>query len=157
MSVALSIDDLRPRVGQEVAVSDWFTVTQDVINEFAATTRDMQWIHVDTERAARESPFRNADGQRCTVAHGFLTLALLTPLFESGLTITGAHAGVNIGFERLRFEGPVPAGSRIRGHFTLAAFEEVRGGAQLNWDVSVEREQDARVVLSARWLTRVWR
>ncbi len=86
MSIALSIDDLRARVGHEVAISDWFEVTQTVINEFAATTRDMQWIHVDTERAARESPFRNADGQRCTVAHGFLTLSLLTPLFESGIT-----------------------------------------------------------------------
>jgi acyl dehydratase len=157
MSTAFSIEDLRARVGHEVAVSDWLTVTQDVINEFAATTRDAQWIHVDTERAARESPFRNADGQRCTVAHGFLTLSLLTPLFESGITITGVRAGVNIGFERVRFEGPVPAGSRVRGRFTLAQFEDVRGGAQLNWDVTVEREADARPVLSARWLTRVWR
>lgn len=145
------------RVGHEVAASDWLTVTQDVINEFAATTRDAQWIHVDTERAARESPFRNTGRQRCTVAHGFLTLSLLTPLFESAITITGVHAGVNIGFERVRFEGPVPAGSRIRGRFTLAEFEAVRGGDQLNWDVTVEREVDARSVLSARWLTRVWR
>ena len=70
MSIALSIDDLRARVGQEVAVSDWFTVTQTVINEFAATTRDTQWIHVDTERAERESPFRNADGQPLPVTLG---------------------------------------------------------------------------------------
>lgn len=157
MNVVLAIDELRHRVGHEIALSDWFEVTQAVIDEFADATRDRQWIHVDTERAARESPFLDASGERCTVAHGFLTLSLLTHFVETSITFAGVQAGVNVGFERVRFLGPVPSGCRLRGRFTLEACDTVRGGAQLTWDVKVEREGDPRPVLAATWLTRLWR
>jgi len=157
MIVVLATDELRLHVGREVAISDWFDVTQTIIDEFAEATRDAQWIHVDTERAARESPFRNANGERCTVAHGFLTLSLLTHFIESCVKFTGVRAGVNIGFERVRFTGPVPAGSSLRARFTLESCEEVRGGFELSWDVAIERLGDRRPVLTATWLTRLWR
>jgi acyl dehydratase len=155
MTVVLTIDQLRDVVGREVAVSDWIEVTQTIIDEFAEATRDAQWIHVDTERAARESPFRDSAGRRCTVAHGFLTLSLLTVLLENCLRIAGVQAGMNIGFDRVRFVSPVPAGSLLRAHFALAEFEDVRGGAQLTWVVTIERQGEMRPALTAEWLTRV--
>jgi acyl dehydratase len=155
MTIFVSVDGLRDAVGREIAVSDWLPITQSIIDEFAEATRDAQWIHVDTERAARESPFRNAAGQRCTVAHGFLTLSLLTCLIESCLRITGAQAGVNVGFERVRFAAPVPAGSMLRGRFTLAKLEDLRGGLQLTWHVTVERQGELRPALTAEWITRL--
>jgi acyl dehydratase len=155
MTVVLSVDQLRDVVGREVAVSDWIEVTQTIIDEFAEATRDAQWIHVDTERAARESPFRDSAGRRCTVAHGFLTLSLLTVLLENCLRIAGVQAGMNIGFDRVRFVSPVPAGSLLRAHFALAEFEDLRGGVQLTWVVTVERQGEMRPALTAEWLTRV--
>ena len=155
MTVVLTVDQLRDVVGREVAVSDWIEVTQTIIDEFAEATRDAQWIHVDTERAARESPFRDSAGRRCTVAHGFLTLSLLTVLLENCLRIAGVQAGMNIGFDRVRFVSPVPAGSLLRAHFALAEFEDLRGGVQLTWVVTVERQGEMRPALTAEWLTRV--
>lgn len=154
-ATVVAVEQLRECVGREIAISDWITISQPIIDEFAEATRDAQWIHVDSERAARESPFVDANGQRCTVAHGFLTLSLLTCFIESCLRITGAQAGVNVGFDRVRFVAPVPAGSRLRGHFALANYEDVRGGVQLTWHVTVERYGDSRPALTAQWLTRL--
>lgn len=154
-ATVISIDELRDAVGREVAISDWIMVSQPIIDEFAEATRDAQWIHVDTERAALESPFRDSNGRRCTVAHGFLTLSLLTHLIESCLRITGVRAGMNVGFERVRFVTPVPAASRLRGHFGLVKLEDVRGGVQLTWLVSIELQDDMRPALTAEWLTRL--
>jgi acyl dehydratase len=151
----VSIEQLRDAVGREVALSDWLAVTQNIIDEFAEATRDAQWIHVDSERAARESPFRDSSGKRCTVAHGFLTLSLLTCLIESCLRISGASAGVNVGFDRVRFVAPVPSGSLMRGRFVLARLEDVHGGVQLTWYATVERQGEARPVLTAEWITRL--
>lgn len=155
MTAVLTVDQLRDVVGREVAVSDWIEVSQTMIDEFAEATRDAQWIHVDTDRAARESPFRDSSGRRCTVAHGFLTLSLLTVLLENCLRISGVQAGMNIGFDRVRFVSPVPAGSLLRAHFALAEFEDLRGGVQLTWVVTVERQGEMRPALTAEWLTRV--
>jgi len=155
MTTIISIDHLRDQVGREIASSDWIEVPQTVIDEFAEATRDAQWIHVDSERAARESPFRDNRGQRCTVAHGFLTLSLLTHFIESCLRITGARAGINIGFDRVRFVSPVPTGSLVRGRFALMRFEDLRGGVQLTWQVAVERRGDDRPALTAEWVTRL--
>jgi acyl dehydratase len=151
----LCIEDLLAQVGSEVAVSDWYEVAQHVIDEFADAINDPQWIHVDPARAARESPFRDPAGRRCTVAHGFLTLSLLTHLLENAIELTDRQAGINIGFNKVRFTGPVPAGSRVRGRFALSKFEAVAGGSQLTWHVTVEREGSDRPVLVADWLTRV--
>ena len=151
----LTLDELRAAVGTEVAVSDWFAVTQSVIGEFADATRDAQWIHVDTERAARESPFRNVAGERCTVAHGFLTLSLLSHFADSSYRVSGISAGVNVGFERVRFTAPVPSGSELRARFTLARCDDVTGGVQIAWQVSVERRGEERAALTAQWLVRL--
>ena len=118
-----SIAALRDHVGREVAISDWLAVSQDRIDQFAEATEDRQWIHVDPERAARESPFKE------TIAHGFLTLSLLSELGKRAMSVGGVRMGLNYGLNRVRFVSPVPAGSRIRGRFTLATVKEIDGGA----------------------------
>ena len=153
--VRTSLSNLAAKVGSEIGVSEWFEVTQQVIDDFAGATRDLQWIHVDAERAARESPFRTQDGAGCTVAHGFLTLSMLSHWMDSTVVITDRRAGINVGFNKIRFSGPVLVGSRIRARFTLASSDPIPGGAKLLWKVSVEREGQSRPVLTAEWLTRV--
>jgi len=143
-----SVDRLKEWIGKEVAVSDWFAVTQERIDAFAAATEDDQWIHVDRERAARESPYAT------TVAHGFLTLSLLPYLMREAVDIVGARMGINYGLNRARFTGPVPAGSRVRARFVLASAEEIEGGVQSVWSVTVEREGEAKPALVAEWVTR---
>ena len=143
-----NIRDLRDRIGQEIIVSDWMEITQKRIDRFADATEDHQWIHVDVQRARRESPFQ------ATVAHGFLTLSMLSRLLNSSIKFGTAKMGVNYGFNRLRFTGPVPAGSRVRGRFTLQALDEIEGGVQSTWGVVVEREGSEKPCLVAEWLTR---
>jgi acyl dehydratase len=143
-----SLDEIKRLVGTEVAVSDWFALTQERIREFAEATDDHQWIHVDEARAAAESPFRT------TIAHGFLTLSLLPHLLARTIEIRGARMGVNYGLNRVRFTGPVPAGARVRARFVLAACEDVPQGVQTTWTVTVEREGEPKPVLVAEWLTR---
>jgi len=144
----LSVSQLRTRVGTEIATSDWLEVTQEHINEFAEAIGDRQWIHVDPERAAKESPYGR------TIAHGFLTLSMLSHFMVQTITITGMRLGINYGLNRVRFTGPVPSGSRIRARFLLDAIEDIEGGVQMNWNVSVEREGEPKPVLVAEWLTR---
>jgi acyl dehydratase len=143
-----SLRDLRDRVGQEVVVSDWMEITQERINRFADATDDHQWIHVDVERARREAPFR------ATIAHGFLTISMLSRLLNSSIRFATARMGLNYGFNRLRFTAPVTAGSRVRGRFTLQALEEIEGGVQTTWGVVVEREGSDKPCLVAEWVTR---
>src|SRR5262245_40327468 len=100
--------------GKEVAVSDWLEVSQERINQFAEATEDRQWIHIDCERAARESPYKT------TIAHGFLTLSLLSALARLAISVGGVRMGINYGLNRVRFVSPVRASARIRGRFTLA-------------------------------------
>lgn len=149
------LSDLATKVGSEIGVSEWFDVTQRAIDDFGGATRDHQWIHVDTERAARHSPFKTQDGAGCTVAHGFLTLSLLSHWMDSTIAITDRGAGINAGFNKVRFSAPVPVGSRIRARFALAASNPIPGGAKLLWNVRVECEGKTRPVLTAEWLTRV--
>ena len=150
MTTIESVAKLNELVGQEVAVSDWFAVTQERINEFAEATEDRQWIHTDPERAARESPFNEP------IAHGFLTLSLLSELMKRAMSVGGVRMGVNYGLNRVRFIAPVPAGSRIRGRFTLTALEEIKGGAQGNWNVTVERDGSDKPCCAAEWLVRYY-
>ncbi|MCZ7566821.1 MAG: MaoC family dehydratase [Burkholderiales bacterium] len=144
----VSVEQLRSRVGSEIALSEWIEVTQARIDQFADATGDRQWIHVDPERAARESPYGR------TVAHGFLTLSLLALLYQETITVTGLRIGINYGFNRVRFTGPVPSGARIRARFRLAALEDIPNGVQMTWDVKVECEGAERPVLVAEWLNR---
>jgi acyl dehydratase len=145
-----SVAKLAGRVGQEVATSDWFEVTQERIDQFAEATEDRQWIHVDPERAARESPFKQ------TIAHGFLTLSLLSELMKLAVSVRGLRMGLNYGLNRVRFVAPVAAGSRIRGRFTLAEMEEIKGGVQATWNVTVEREGGDKPCCVAEWLVRYY-
>ena len=143
-----TIADLAPMAGREIAASDWLAVTQAKIDEFAAATDDRQWIHVDVERAKREAP----SGR--TIAHGFLIVSLLAPLFENTIMVGGTSASINYGFNKLRFTGPVMSETRIRARFTLAGYDAVQGGAQLTWAVTIEREGEEKPALVAEWLMR---
>ena len=146
-----SVAGLRDHVGHEVAVSDWLEVSQERINLFAEATEDRQWIHVDPERAVRESPFKE------TIVHGFLTLSLLSALGKLAMSVGGVRMGINYGLNRVRFVRPVPAGSRIRGRFTLVAMEEIKGGVQATWGVTVEREGgDNKPCCVVEWLVRYY-
>ena len=153
--IRTTLSDLVTKSGSEVDVSEWFEVTQRVIDDFAAATGDLQWIHVDAERATRESPFKAQDGAGCTVAHGFLTLSLLSQWMDTTVVITDRRAGINAGFNKVRFISPVLVGSRLRARFRLVSSDPIAGGAKLTWNVSVEREGQSRAALTAQWLTRV--
>jgi acyl dehydratase len=145
-----SVARLAELVGQEVTVSEWFEVTQERINQFAEATGDRQWIHIDAERAARESPFKG------TIAHGFLTLSLLSELARQAMSVGGVRMGINYGLNRVRFVSPVPAGARIRGRFNLTAIEELEGGVQATWGVTVERDGGEKPSCVAEWLVRYY-
>jgi acyl dehydratase len=145
------IEELKTLVGQEVATSDWFEVTQSRINDFADTTQDHQWIHVDVERARSDSPFHS------TIAHGFLTLSLLPHLTAQALKVQGDFKmGINYGLNRLRFISPVTAGSRVRARYTLQSVEDFAGGSQITWLVTCETEGGAKPALVAEWLVRYY-
>jgi len=146
-----SISKFRDYLEKEVAVSDWIIVSQEMINQFAEATGDDQWIHIDPKRAADESPFGS------TIAHGFLTLSLLTELARRAMRVDGVRMGINYGLNRVRFIAPVPAGSRMRGRFSLGAVEDVKGGAQVTWDVTVEVEGNRRPCCMAQWLVRYYK
>jgi acyl dehydratase len=142
---------LREFVGREVGVSDWLEVSQERINQFADATGDRQWIHVDAERAARESPYG------ATIAHGFLTLSLLSALMKSAVEIRGGvRMGINYGLNRVRFISAVKAGSRVRARATLSALDESAGGLQATWLVTVETEGGEKPACVAEWLVRYY-
>ena len=145
-----SITALANYTGKEVGISDWLEVSQERIDQFAEASEDRQWIHIDRERATRESPFKT------TIAHGFLTLSLLSALARLAISVGGVRMGINYGLNRVRFVSPVPAGARIRGRFTLAHVEEIKGGVQSTWSVTVEREGSDKPCCIAEWLVRYY-
>ena len=148
MKTFQTLSDLAACTGQEVAVSDWLTITQQQVNLFADATGDHQWIHVDPERAAA-GPFGG------TIAHGFLTLSLLPKFFESSFEIIESRMGVNYGLNKVRFMAPVPVGSRLSARMTLLSAEPIEGnGLQMAWEVTVEREGAAKPVCVAESLVR---
>ena len=148
-TVVSTLEELRPLVGTILGSSAWVTVEQSRIDAFAAATGDHQWIHVDPERAT-SGPFG------ATVAHGYLTLSLLIPLWTEILTIHSVHTKVNYGLGKVRFPAPVPAGSRVRATATLAALEEVGGGTQLTVDALIEREGSDKPVCVAQPIFRFY-
>ncbi len=142
------LDKVRTRVGTEIGVSDWMTITQERIDAFADATDDHQWIHVDRERAA-QGPFGT------TIAHGFLTLSLVVGL-TSGLELEVGQPrmGINYGLDRVRFITPVPSGGRIRARVELQAADEVESGIQLKRKVTIELEGSDRPAMVAETLAR---
>ncbi len=149
MKDAITLDQLREAIGTEIGCSEWRVVTQEMINQFADATDDHQFIHVDPERAAAETPFGG------TIAHGFLTLSLLSTLaFEALPMLQGATMGINYGFDNVRFMSPVKTGTRVRARFKLADADIRPSGRVVNhYDVTLDVEGMVKPALTARWLT----
>ena len=148
MTAGLDVHRLMSHVGQEM-VSSWREVTQDQVTRFAEITGDAQWIHVDVERARRESPYQE------TIAHGFFTLSLISRLLRDAAgAIEGTRLGVNYGLNKVRFPSPVPVGSLVRARCTLQKIDPVDGGVQATWNVVVERDGSAKPCCVAEWLVR---
>jgi acyl dehydratase len=155
---SIDITAFRSHVGEEF-VSDWRTIAQKDIDTFADATGDHQWIHVDAKRAAAETPFKS------TIAHGFLTLSLISTLIRSAVQFANLRMAINYGSNRVRFVSPVPSGARIRGRFTVGAVEDVNapgvpgapgGGVQVTWNCTVERDGGDKPALVAEWLVRYY-
>jgi acyl dehydratase len=146
----VTVDRLNDIIGQEM-VSPWREVTQDQVTQFADITGDRQWIHVDAERAGRESAFGG------TIAHGFFTLALASRLLRDAVgAVDGARMGINYGLNKVRFPAPLPTGSRVRGRCTLQRIDAVDGGVQATWSVLIERDGSAKPCCAAEWLVRYY-
>ena len=149
--VISSIDEFKSLAGTEVGASDWLEITQDRVNAFAEATLDPQWIHIDPERAKRESPFGGP------IAHGFLTLSLLPEFAHQAYRVdAGFKLGVNYGLNKLRFTSPVPVGSRIRARFALQSVEDHDWGVQSIWIVTVDIEDRPKPALVAEWISRAY-
>lgn len=144
-----TLADLAACVGQEVAVSDWHTVTQQHIDQFAEATGDHQWIHVDPQQA-RAGPFGT------TIAHGFLTLSLIAGLADRTLRIGDLRMGVNYGLNKVRFITPVPAGSRVRARMELLEATPIEGGLQMVWRNTIELEGAAKPACVAESVARYY-
>ena len=143
----IKAEDLMATVGTDLGVSDWITIEQDRVNQFADVTEDHQFIHVNPEMA-KMTPFGGP------IAHGFLTLSLLSKFSEQGgVVIEGVKMGVNYGFEKVRFLAPVKVGKKVRGHFKLKAADEKRPGQYLlTYEITVEIEGEDKPALVADWL-----
>ena len=140
--------DAKAQLGQELGLSDWMLIDQERINAFAEVTGDKQWIHVDVERAKRESPFGGP------IAHGYLTLSLLAKFAQECIAVDGIKLAVNYGLNRVRFTSPVKAGSRVRARFVLAEVDDIPGGAQLVWQAVIEIEGSEKPACAAEMVTR---
>jgi acyl dehydratase len=148
MKTFANLQALADCVGQDVATSGWITITQEQINQFAQATGDHQWIHVDVERA-KAGPFG------VPIAHGFLTLSLVPRFFEEALVVASVRMGVNVGLNKVRFVSPVPVGSRLRARLKLLESRTLADkGLQTGWEVTIEREGQAKPVCVAETLVR---
>ncbi|MDB5775070.1 MAG: dehydratase [Herbaspirillum sp.] len=143
-----SFAHLKEMIGREVAVSDWLEIDQARVDRFAEATGDQQWIHVDVERSRRELPYGG------TVAHGFLTLALLPKFLAESISMSGVRMLVNYGLNRVRFPAVLPVGRKVRGRFKLLAVEDIAGGAQMEWEVTIEYEGGRKPVCVAEAIVR---
>ena len=149
-TIDMSPPALREHIGQEIAVSDWLEITQERINRFAEATDDRQWIHVDTARAAAESPYRT------TIAHGFLTLSLVSVLTRQTLAFDRYRMALNYGLNRVRFITTVPAGSRIRARFSPLAVDETSNSVQVTWSIAIELEGGEKPCCVVEWIVRYY-
>jgi acyl dehydratase len=144
------VEGVLAKVGQHLGHSDWVEITQEQVNQFAEATHDHQWIHVDVERAKKESPFGGP------IAHGYLTLSLSNLFLPQLIEVPGASAGVNYGTGKVRFPSPVPVGSRVRGGAEITAVDDIAGGVQTTIAITIEVEGQAKpacVIESlSRWL-----
>jgi acyl dehydratase len=146
-----SLDALKELVGRELGVTDWTVVTQEQINQFAEATGDHQWIHLDRERAERESPYET------TIAHGFLTLSLLSQFIKQVIELRGLRMAINYGLNRVRFPSAVRSGSKVRARVTLQAIRDLPEGVEATWLVTIEAEGGEKPACVAEWVTRYYR
>jgi acyl dehydratase len=144
------IDELKAKVGVDLGTSEWHTVTQEQVDLFADATGDHQWIHVDPERATRESPFGGP------IAHGYLTLSLASMLSAEIMAVKGITMGVNYGLDKVRFPSPVPVGSKIRAGGELVSVDDVAGGVQVKVKLTFEIEGGTKPVCVAEALFRYY-
>lgn len=150
MLIVGSITELRARVGQELAKSDWIVVSQERIQAFAEATGDRQWIHVDAERARNESQYGT------TIAHGFLTLSLLSQMLQSAMQIRGVRMTINYGLNRVRFPAAVPSGSRVRATFSVLSFKDLPDASEVTLSAVVESESSPKPCCVAEWVLRYY-
>ena len=143
-----TVADLQADVGKEIAVSDWMMISQERVNQFAEATDDPQWIHVDVERAKRESPFGG------TIAHGYMTLSLIPALFEAVVDLPPGKMSINYGLNKVRFPSPMLVGGRLRGRFKLLVVEPMDGCVQSIWQMTIEREGSDKPVCVAESVLR---
>ena len=149
--VVENIDALKHLVGQEFAITDWFEITQERIRQFAEATEDRQWIHLDADRARKDSPYGT------TIAHGFLTLSLLSHFSKQAFQIRhGAGMIINYGLNRVRFPAPVPAESKIRARFTLQSLKDAGNASEAVFSVVVEVQSQPKPCCIADWVIRLY-
>jgi acyl dehydratase len=146
----MTLEDLTGMVGREIAVSEWLEITQERIDTFADATEDHQWIHTDQERAQRESPYET------TIAHGFLTLSLLSKFMKDAIRIDGLRMGINYGLNRVRFPAAVRVGSRIRARFVLQSMRDVGDATEAIYSVTVEGQRAEKPCCVAEWVVRYY-
>jgi acyl dehydratase len=150
--VVENLDALKDLVGREFAITDWFEVTQERIRQFAEATEDRQWIHLDSDRAQKDSPYGT------TIAHGFLTLSLLSHFSKQALQIRdGVGMIINYGLNRVRFSAPVPAGSNVRARFTLQSLKDVGNSSEAVFSVVIEVQNQLKPACLAEWVIRIYR
>ena len=146
-----NLQSLKSLVGREISVTDWLTLTQDRIQQFAEATEDRQWIHLDRERAQKESPYG------ATIAHGFLTLSLLSHFLKQAIEIRGdIRMGINYGLNRVRFPAAVRAGSRIRARVSLQSLKDLPDCVEAVFSISVECEGTEKPSCAAEWIVRYY-
>lgn len=146
-----SLQPLKEYAGREIAVTEWLTISQDRVNQFADATGDHQWIHVDPERARRESPYG------ATVAHGFLTLSLLSLFLREAIQLPASvRQAINYGLNRVRFPAPVRAGEKIRGRIRLQSCKELPGSLEAIYEITVEVESGEKPCCIAEWILRYY-
>jgi acyl dehydratase len=149
--VLASLQSLKDYVGREIAVTGWLPVTQERILQFAEATGDRQWIHVDPERARRESPYGE------TIAHGFLTLSLMSQFMREAIQLPGeVRQTINYGLNRVRFPAPVRAGEKIRARVLLQSCRDLPGSVEAVYDITIETERAKKPCCAAEWILRYY-
>jgi acyl dehydratase len=146
----MTLEELRGMVGREIAVTEWIEITQERIDTFADATEDHQWIHIDQERAQRESPYET------TIAHGFLTLSLVANFLNDAIHIDGLRMAINYGLNRVRFPAAVPVGSRIRARFVLQSMRDAGDATEVIYSITVEGQRAEKPCCVAEWLVRYY-
>jgi acyl dehydratase len=151
MLLVTTLEELRGLLGREIAVTEWIEITQERIDSFADATEDHQWIHIDHERAQRESPYGT------TIAHGFLTLSLLAKFLKDSIQLRDLRMAINYGLNRVRFPAAVRAGSRIRARIVPQSMRDVGDATEVTYSITIESQRAEKPCCAAEWLVRYYR